>query len=360
MADLLIENKLVTPSLVKSELNSADKRKTSINGRFINQLVSQQTSYNNKINSTKPKQTADHVPSSEQTTLFKLYAEENPDSEIKVNKKYDFEITHVETLHEFYIRRVPPKDAPDFRPLYNDMQYFYEKKSNLPQPLCKEGNACVYYDNIEKCWHRARISRVVGADHCLIKLVDRGETRYVNKATLRVIHDKYVEFPCQALRATLSDLEAKRDEEIDESVNVRFREIVLNKTVIGKVAEIRMITSDSTNSELNAFSVESRLHLVNLFDVESGESVYSLLVQDMNTTLNSSNVNNKFKPGVRSELEETQMQQSFLENSGTSILTNGNSVNVVKPILAPVQASLPQHTQNQQFNQHQKFSKFNR
>jgi hypothetical protein len=334
MAALLIENKLVAPSSAKSVANVTEKRVASINGQFLNKLVNQQNSYNNtKLPNPS---IGDPVSSSEK---FKLYAEQTLDYEIKENKKYDFEITHVETLHEFYVKVANQQ----FRALYNDMQYFYEKKSNLPQPLIKSSNACVYYDNVEKCWQRARISNVVGTDHCLIKLVDRGETRYVNKATLRAIHDKYIDFPCQALRASLSDLEEKHEEEIDESLNVRFREIALNKTLIGKVVAIKVATPDSINSEENAFHSDLRQHMVNLFDEESGESVYSLLVQGMNTTLNSSNVHNKFKPSVKSELEETQMQNSFVDNSNVSILTNGNSLSVSKPALLPTRANVPEY-----------------
>jgi hypothetical protein len=310
---MLIENNMVAPVTTSSSpratepsaSESAKQRKTLVNDNFIKQLVNKNTNYNN---THRPSQSLVD-PSSSNAVTFKVYTERAPDflsgapqtgNSIEARRKpLEFEVIYVETLHEFYVIIMGDMQ---FRAANNDMQYFYGKKSNLAQPLMKEGNACVYHDNSEMLWFRARIKTVCDADHCLVKLVDRGETKYANRAMLRVIHDKYLEIPCQAVKASLSDLDDKRDEEIDESVSARFRELTLRKKLLGKVEKTRVVESGTV------FGDESTLYLLNLFDEESGESIYQQLVQDnLNATRT---LVNTFKPSVKSALEETRAADS--------------------------------------------------
>lgn len=98
------------------------------------------------------------------------------------------------------------------------MNYFYNRKQNLPQPGIRVGEACVFSDYETKSWLRAKIVKIVDKDHCLVILIDSGVMRYVNRAALKEIYDKFLVEPCSIARACLNDLDEMVDEEIDEKL----------------------------------------------------------------------------------------------------------------------------------------------
>lgn len=167
MRNALLDRKLVN-SINDSAAAHLPPRKLS-NARQITQLVSDQAARNNKMPTTV---TMENLADPNQSLRFKEYTHKVPSVDIKLTK--EFEVTCVETLGEFYVR-VP---SESFNKVHFDLQYFYAKKSNLPSPTMKDGCACVFYNDVEKWWERARIVSVVDSDHCLVKLVDRGDTKY--------------------------------------------------------------------------------------------------------------------------------------------------------------------------------------
>jgi hypothetical protein len=106
---------------------------------------------------------------------FKRFAKSQ--LELIKKKSYDLLISHVETLCEFYVQL---EEQAELRQLMASMQYFYEKKINLPQPLFTCNNACVYKDDDKNLWYRAQIIHLVDKDHCIIRLVDYGIGKYEN------------------------------------------------------------------------------------------------------------------------------------------------------------------------------------
>ena len=69
-------------------------------------------------------------------------------------------------------------------------------------------------------------------------LVDSGETRYVNRASLR---DKYLGHGCRASLAALGDIYVKRDTQLDKNLHQMCKELALNKTFIAKVTHMTSI-----------------------------------------------------------------------------------------------------------------------
>ena len=216
-------------------------------------------------------------------------------------------VSCVETAFEFYVQRSDESLAGKFRTMHADMQLFYARKSNLPEPALRAHAACVYQDAASGEWHRAKIVYVHNADHVIVLLVDSGETRYVNRASLRDILDKYLVLSCRASLAALGDIYVKRDTQLDENLHQMFKELALNRTFTAKVTQIvpyddiettapQVSSGDDTSKELPRTKL-----LLNLFDDESGESLYSRLVESFDT----SNVAEKFRPRLRSKLEET-------------------------------------------------------
>ncbi len=215
-----------------------------------------------------------------------------------------FTVTHIETIAEFYIRQETSRETDQLRPLMEKMQYFYEKKVNLAQPKLEVNTPCVYFDDEKKAWHRALVTLTVDANHCVVRLVDIGKSKYVNRVALRAIYGPFMELPCQVAKASLSDLSSEQQEdEIDEVLNNKFKAIALGRNFLGKVCSV-----SKSQSGMNKYSV-------NLFD-ETGESVFMLLVQD-HVPMPSS----KLEESVQSVYDTTQVFNN------TTIL-NGSSFSV--------------------------------
>ncbi len=316
LALLLVENKYA----VKCETNSSAK-----NAKKTDSIRDLKQDFKKKVSTS----------SSSTSSPLEIRNYELTEPILDRNKSYEFLVTFIETLNEFYVRVV--SNNQEFKTMMNDLQLFYEKKSNLPHPLLKENNACVYYDLEEKTWHRAKILKKIDSNHCLIRLVDHGEVKYVNKITLRVIHDKFVNtVPCQVILASLSDLINHKTDEIDEQINSKFRDLALNKKFLGKIIDcfdysLANTSSNDSICSLNGIVADTKKYLLNLFD-ENHESVYSLLIQELNTSTNLQ-IDTKFRPSVRSNLEETKL-------SSTMDLTNTSQLNLNEFLI-------PQHSQPQ-------------
>ena len=217
---------------------------------------------------------------------FKQYSS----SELLLEKaaKNEFTITHVETICEFYIRISHPENEDEIRQLQTDLQYFYEKKVNLPQPLYQLHNACVYYDSDKKHYHRAQIINIIDANNCVVYLIDVGQKKFVNRTQLRDIYEKYLRLSSQVAQASLDDLRNQKAEEIDELLQAKFKEISLNKKFLGRITDKATIEDHCLKNK----------YFINLFD-SNDESVFSVLIQDINHSLLSDNL----KPNIKSKLE---------------------------------------------------------
>lgn len=152
------------------------------------------------IKSTVPSQTDPQA----QAQGLKKYAEN--ELRLQIKEKCLLTVTHIETLSEFYVQRKKEGSNDEVRMLMAKIQYFYEKKVNLPQPLYAVGNACVYYDDEKKTWYRAEIIHILDTNHCIIRLVDYGNSKYVNKLTLRGIYEPFLQLPCQVAQASMNDI----------------------------------------------------------------------------------------------------------------------------------------------------------
>lgn len=229
-------------------------------------------------------------PPSESQPVFKLF----PKSELTLEKgeKCDFTITHIETICEFYVKKSGTKEDEEFRQLMADMQYFYEKKLNLPQPVYQVLNACVYNDTDFKKWHRAQINTLIDADHCVIYLIDIGQSKLVNRRHLRDIYEKYLQTPAQVAQAGLFDLMSKAPEELDEFLHNKFKDVALWKTFYGKVVDFVPKTDHLSLK---------RKHFLNLFDSNS-DSLFTALTQDLNNSV----LSQSFRP-VASKFEESSL-----------------------------------------------------
>ena len=206
------------------------------------------------------------------TPQFKKYAS-NELSLIKKHK-YEFVISHIETICEFFVQIEVDKE--NFRSLMADMQYFYEKKPNLPAPLYQLNNACVYYDDEKKLWHRVQILNIMDENNCVIYLIDIGQKKFVNKTQLRDIYEKYLCLTAQAAQASLDDLKDHKAEDVDELLQNKFKDIALGKNFFGKVVDViqKPVQSAITNKK----------YLLNLFDSHC-DSVYSVLMQGISKIL---------------------------------------------------------------------------
>ncbi|CAF0937993.1 unnamed protein product, partial [Brachionus calyciflorus] len=253
-----------------------------------------ENSYASKIENSPLKK----IPIPKQQIQNKIYTSDglkkylNENLNLELNKIYEVVVTHIETFREFYIKL---QETDLIKNSMNNMKYFYEKKINLPQPLFEPDSPCVYYDYDNKDWLRAKIIHIYDDNHCLIRLVDSGRTKYVNRRELREIFDKFLEQQCQGALACLDGLSDFNDEDIDEGILLKFKEIALNKKFIAKVIKV--------DKKMSKFTL-------NLFD-ESGESVYHVLVDNLDNSV--LNLSQKFKPTIQSKLEETQI--SMLETS---------------------------------------------
>ena len=94
----------------------------------------------------------------------------------------------------------------------------------MPQPIFAVNNACVYYDDEKKIWHRALIEHLIDQNHCIIRLVDHGKSKYTNRSSLRDIYDAFLELPCQVAQASLNDM--KESENLDEILVNKFKGII--------------------------------------------------------------------------------------------------------------------------------------
>lgn len=136
-----------------------------------------------------------------------------------------------------------------------------------------------------------------------------------------MIHDKYLNEPCQAIEASLSDLQP--DEEISEEANERFKSMVSNKILLGKITEIIKSPDDGDVKKL----------LLNLFD-ENQDSIYSLLVQELDTSKNIELY--KFKPTIRSDMDETKITQSNDLTLNTTNNAADNHINQANNLLSAI------------------------
>lgn len=222
---------------------------------------------------------------------------------LDTSKTYEIQVINIETVNFFYIKLYSSGEIESLRKLMADLQYFYEKKINLSQPLFKAKNACVYYDDDKRIYFRANIIKLIDQEHCLINLIDFGLTKYVNRASLKDIYEKFLVQPCPVGVACLHDLCELKDEEIDEQIHARFKEIAMNKRFLAKPVDLKKTIDDSTEENHTKYCL-------NLFD-DNHDSVYSLL-QDLNNTV--VDVNDKFKPKYRSKLEESRLDQTLISN----------------------------------------------
>lgn len=90
------------------------------------------------------------------------------------------------------------------------------------------------------------------------------------------------------------------------------------------------IDAENVDKEDAAHMIMTKYGL-NLFDIEQDESVYKLLVDDMNTTksaYDSFDVNSAFKPRIKSALEETRL------NDSTVVLDE--TIASKQPVVTPV------------------------
>ena len=237
----------------------------------------------------------------------KRFANESLD--LQIDNAYEIVVTYIETFGEFYFKL---KESDTFKNLNNNLKYFYEKKINLPQPELVENYPCVYYEYENKEWHRAKIVHVYDRDHCLVRLVDTGRTRYANRNELREIYEKFLEIECQSCMACLDGLAQLNDDEVDESILIKFKEIALNRSFLAKV-----VKKDKLRT-LNRY-------WLNLFD-ESTESVFHILVDSLDNS--ALDLSQKFKPVVKSNLEETQV--SMMEASVSADTDNSKRTNLLE------------------------------
>ena len=259
------------------------------------------------------------------SSKFKTYPE--LEWTLKQNDKHDVIICCIETVFEFYVQHASCRESTsDLSKLMRDIQCFYERKINLPQPVLQTNNACAYYDSEKKLWYRALIQNVLDHDHCIVSLVDFGLKRYANRTYLRDIPDKFLKLTCQAVMASLYDLVNENPEFVDEQLHARFKEIGLNQPFYCKVMEINKLTPCKNK------------YLLNLFD-ESTESVYSRLVENVNASVME--VNDKFKPKKISSLDETCQldvsvhKQAKAINGDNSTLVGSNHLKKNERIFFP-------------------------
>lgn len=122
------------------------------------------------------------------------------------------------TIHKLLIQKKDKEALEAIEKLNHDLNYFYSRKVNLPQPHIRLGEACVYHDYEKKTWLRAKIVKCdLDSEHCLVMLIDLGVVRFVNRSSLKEIFDRFVIDQCFVARAGLDALENLRDENIDEA-----------------------------------------------------------------------------------------------------------------------------------------------
>lgn len=228
-----------------------------------------------------------------------------------LKKAYDITITHVESVNEFYFQlNQANKEKDMFRPLCADIQYFYEKKTNLPQPNFECNTACIYYDDEKNVYHRAQIVNVVDKNNCIIYLIDIGQKKLVNRTQLREIYEKYLNICPQALQGSLEDLRNLQNaHQTDEGFQAKFKKILLGKTFLANVLDITSIENDE---------ILKNKYLVKLYDSQN-EEVFALLIEDLDHEL----IDQSFKPSVKSKLEETRLDET--------LTTHNQSVSLINP-----------------------------
>lgn len=213
--DLSVETKTENSSLFidlgKALIEKTYAKKCDKEGQKISRSVPNVIRV--KRESAKPE-----MPSNAPKAYKELLLEELMDSK---RKSLYVQVSHIETSSEFYVKLEASKETDQLRPLMEKIQYFYEKKVNLPQPKLELNTPCVYLDEDKKTWYRAVIMFKVDMNHCIIRLVDYGKSKYVNRAMLRDIYEPFMELPCQVAQASLNDLNDEKD--FDEVLDNKFK-----------------------------------------------------------------------------------------------------------------------------------------
>jgi len=227
-------------------------------------------------------------------------------------KSFFITVTHIETISEFYIRLENSRETDELRPLMEKIQYFYEKKVYLEQPEFQVNTPCVYFDDEKMTWYRGLITLIVDANHCIVRLVDIGKSKYANRVALRKIYSRFMDLPCQVARASL-DMSFEEDK-FDEVLNNKFTAIALNRSFLAKICTVSSSSDEFTN------------YLVNLFD-QNGESVFMLLIQDHVPTTASA-----LEESIQTIYNTTTMcdDTTIFNESATSI--SAESVAISKPV----------------------------
>jgi len=278
----------------------------------IEHFFSIKLKFKDKMDDVKPT-VKKSKPSNGEVNAPKFKAYSKIELNLTKGDKCDLIVCGIETVFEFYVQPVSCKSSTsDFAKLMSDIQRFYARKTNLSQPLFQINNACAYYDSEQKTWYRAQIENIIDTDHCIVSLVDFGSKRYVNRTYLRDITEKFIELQCQSALASLYDIVNEELEVVDEQLHIRFEEIALQKSFYCKVMGVSDVAS-SANQNCNT-KVKHK-YLLNLFD-ENDDSVYSLLVDNVNTSIMVPS--DKFKPKKISSLDETRLNgQSFLDGDNS-------------------------------------------
>ena len=348
LSDLLAEKKYVR--LDEPEIAQPAHRRTSVNEKFINKLVKEQAETNLKPRSktTSISENGDVV---QPAPKFKIYSDELK-LDLKTKLAIDVKVTHVETVTEFYIQLSPnegEESAVDV--LMHDLQKFYERKSNLPMPLFKPCNACVYFDDEKNKWYRARILSLLDQDHCIVSLVDFGIKKFANRATLREIYDKFLNPCCQAVVASLEDVNDEALENIDEQMHTRFKQLALNKKFLAKIRGTKQVDDDATTQSINnqgdVTMAKKTKYIINLFN-EDYESLFKDFVDDINNSVSAA-PSEKFKPKIRSKLEESVLDQSQSQRRSRSNVVSNELLDDYysqKCILDDATSPFPVHEEN--------------
>ena len=122
---------------------------------------------------------------------------------LEAGQNYSVYIVHIENPDLFYVSLASTRNH--VLDLHQNLEIYHTLSSDLYTLYCPKKNLpCValYSDT----YYRALVLEICASEKVKVQLVDFGNTLIVNKTQLRVIQDKFLELPIQAIPCRLADV----------------------------------------------------------------------------------------------------------------------------------------------------------
>lgn len=93
-------------------------------------------------------------------------------------------------------------------------------------------------------WYRATITKVLYSQHVQVTYIDFGNSEMVPVSSLKMIKgtlQEWLQLPAQAIKCSLASISPVNDAEWPDVTVERFKELIMQKQLVGKVIKKGMI-----------------------------------------------------------------------------------------------------------------------